>query len=791
MMTSNFPTFSPKIIDHLVRDTVPLGHIYWDTNGNGLDCCPNVVKLFGLNTPKEVFDNWDCLSPPYQPNEHLSTAYFKELISLADVSGKIVFNWQHQTIHGEPIPAEVTCVRHRFNGNDVLIASLRDQREMAQFYNGADIKVSWLASVLRSCPICFALLSGEQFAFVTPFMQNFLGVDVGDSFSTLITDPIIAEMLCGAPQEDEIISWIPVTIRTCYGEFKEMLVHVIYFDEADGTSEKIVWLIDVTQSRKLERELKTAKDFAEANTKAKSEFLASMSHEIRTPMNAITGLTHLVLRTALTEQQTEYIKTVQQSAQILLRLVNDILDFSKIEAGRLTLEYQEFSIESIISDISAVLEEPIRQKDLRFQIEVDKNLPPTIMGDSVRLHQVILNLLTNAVKFTEQGTIRLSVDAVESDMLSIIVRFTVADTGIGMTPLQLKGLFKPFSQATASTTRRFGGTGLGLAISKQIVELMYGEISCQSESGKGTTFTFTARFGIPLEGEIVTVDESTEIRTDALLVGDCPKNQTTMRHYIELLKAKVYQVGAELPEFEEILDTGKIKDVDFIVFDFSDIRKNFIPAYSAMQKKKLNPCPVCVVTECPDLDSVLEELDIKDSVFTIAKPIIASDLFNVMAKVVAHKEDLRREDLRREKRALGIKNLMRGGKADIPDSIRGAKILLVEDNRINQMVAKELLKVEGFEVTVADNGRIAIELLQKQKFDLVLMDIQMPEMDGFEATRIIRSDRRFADLPVLAMTASAMSSDRESSLAAGMNDHIAKPIDPKVLYRTLVRWIKE
>ena len=783
-MSDNFHTFPTKIIDQLVRDTVPLGYIYWDTKGNGLDCCPKVANLFGLNTPKEVFDNWDRLSPQYQPNGHLSAVYFEELISLADVSGKIACEWQHQTIYGEPIPVEVTCVRHRFNGNDVIIAALRDLRKPMQFYEGADIKVSWLASVLRSCPICFALLSGDQFAFITPFMSNFLGVEVGDSFSTLITDPVVAEMMLD-PRGDEIISWIPVTIRTRYGELKEMLAHMLYFDEADGVSEKIVWLVDVTQSRRLERELKSAKELAEANTKAKSEFLASMSHEIRTPMNAITGLTHLLLRSELSEQQTEYIETVQQSAQILLRLINDILDFSKIEAGRLTLEYREFSIEPIISDISAVLGESIRRKNLELQVEVDNNLPPTVMGDSIRLHQVIMNLMTNAVKFTEEGTIRLNVEVMESDVLSAIVRFSVTDTGIGMTPIQVNGLFKPFSQASASTTRRFGGTGLGLAIAKQIVELMYGEISCRSELGKGTTFTFTARLGIPLEDEIIAVDESTEIRTDALLIGDCPQDQITVRHYIELLKAKVYQIGAELPEFKDILDTGKIKNIDFIIFDFSNLRRDFPAFYATMQEYNLDPLPVCVATEHPELESVLEELGIKDSVLTIGKPIVASDLFNVMAKVATHKEELRRK-----KQAASKQKLPHVGKEDIPDAIRGAKILLAEDNKINQVVAKELLRIEGFEVTVAENGRIAVELLQKQKFDLVLMDIQMPEMDGFEATRIIRSSERFKDLPILAMTANAMLGDRESTLKAGMNDHIAKPIDPKGLYRALVKWIR-
>ena len=788
-MSGNIPVFSSKAIDHLLGDPVPLGHIYWDTNGNGLDCCPNVIKLFGLNSPKEIFDNWQRLSPQYQPNGHLSEEYYLELLSLADLSGRVVSDWQHQTILGEMVPTEITCVRHNFKGSIILIASLRDLRvSMQSPENGAYAKTSWFVSVLRSCPICFALLSGDTFVFVTPFMNNFLGVGVGDSFSSLIADPLEAEQ--GISPQDDVISWIPLTIRTRFGEYKEMIAHIIYFDLPEGDEqlgsapERIIWLVDVTQNRKLERELKTAKELAEASTKAKSEFLAAMSHEIRTPMNAVTGLTHLILRTALTEQQRKYIETVQQSSQILLRLINNILDFSKIEVGRMTLEYQEFSIEPIITDISAVLNETIRQKNLEYRVELAKNLPPTMMGDPTRLHQVILNLLTNAIKFTEEGIIRLTVDVVESDVLSAMIRFSITDTGIGMTPLQIKGLFKPFTQASVSTTRRFGGTGLGLTIAKQLVELMQGDIECRSEPGKGTTFTFTARFGIPLENEIIDIDEVTEIRTDALLVGDCPENQTSMRHYIELLKAKVYQIGGQLAEFTEILYSERINDVDFVIFDYENFRQDFVPAYTAMQERNLDPMPMCIVTEHPDLDAVLDELSIKDLTLIIPKPIAASDLFNVIAKVATHKEELRQE------KKLASRNKMSGDdEVEIPDHIRSARILLVEDNKINQMVAVELLKTEGFEATLADNGRIAVELLQKQEFDLVLMDINMPEMDGVEATRVIRSSERFKKLPILAMTASAMVEDRDIAMQSGMDDYIAKPIDPKVLFRALVKWL--
>jgi len=785
-MSGVSPNFSPQAIDRIIKDTMPLGYIFWDINGNGIECSPNVVQLFGLTTAQEVFDNWDRLSPPMQPTGYPSKNYFEDIVSRAGIDERIVFEWQHQTIDGVPIPIEVTCFQRNLDGNDFFITYFHDLRDLKLARRELDVNVEHarMVSILRSCPICFATLSDDQFTFITPFMGNFLGVHVGDSFSSIIADPEMAEWLNKETDESDIVSWVPITIRTRFGTTKEMLAYILHFDEL--ISEKIVWLVDITQSRRQTNELRAAKELAENAAKAKSELLANMSHEIRTPMNSIIGLTHLALLTPLTEQQTKYIKTVHQSSHILLHLINDILDFSKIEAGRMILEYREFSISSLLSNVAATVSLPVREKNLEFQVIADEKIPPTIMGDSVRLYQVVLNLLTNAVKFTKEGGVRLNIDAVEMDALSIVLRFSVTDTGIGMTPIQVQGLFQPFSQACVSTTRQFGGTGLGLAISKKLVEAMHGEILCQSERGKGTTFTFTARFGIPLEDEVVIVDETTETRTDALLVGDCQQEQATMRNYIELLRAKAYCIGAEPAEFKEFLYSGKIAEVDFIVFDFSDLRKDFIPIYTMLREARLDSMPVCVVTEHPELGSVLGELGVTDSIHILKKPVMAGDLFNVVSMTTDHKKELRRTKKKSDSQILSLDKL----DFDIPDSVRGAKILLAEDNKINQMVATELLKVEGFVPTVADNSRIALDLLQEQEFDLILMDIQMPEMDGFEATRAIRAGSRFANIPILAMTANAMAGDRELCLDAGMNDHVPKPIEPKVLYRTLVKWLQ-
>ncbi|MDR0520915.1 MAG: response regulator [Planctomycetaceae bacterium] len=903
----------PEVVDRLTRNTAPVGYIFFDTDGQGLDCSEGVCQLFGLDSPRDVFDNWEKLSVPVQTNGVPTHDYFHEIIALADISGQLVLHWMHQNTAGDPIPVEVSITRHHFRDQHFLIAALRDLRNVSikllesndivksvsdaapvcimvwneqgkvidcnqnclEFFgvqkkedfinrffefspekqsNGvSSVKAAtlyieqvikkgrcvfeWmhrhnsgeliptgvslvrinhesystilafvqdlrtlkqteldrdrerrrLTSILNSSPVCFAILSDDGIiSYATPFMCNFLGVHAGDTLTPLIPDRKTAEKLMQT-SADDIAHWVPVTFKTVFGETKEMLANTFRFTDGDNT-ETVVWLIDVTQSRRLEQDLKIAKDIAEASTKAKGEFLANMSHEIRTPMNAIIGMTHLVLRTeGLTAQQIEYIETAQQSAHMLLRIINDILDFSKIEAGRMVMEYREFSIETVIADLQSVVAVSLQKKNLELAIDIDPNLPSAVMGDSVRLHQVILNLLSNAVKFTEKGTIRLRAEMVECDPLSAVVRFSVSDSGIGMTPLQIKGLFRPFSQADASTTRQFGGTGLGLAISKRIVELMRGEISCQSEKGHGTTFTFTARFGIPLEGEIVTADDSEEIRTDAMLVGDQYDDLVVVRHYLELLKAKIVGKCATPDEFQKFLDSGKISEADFIVFDLSDLRRDFPPMWAGLQNKKMNPMPELAMVEHPELESVLNELDIQSGVRILQKPVSASEVFNVMAVVLSRKKQAKTETKRRQQQAES-KNKSR---VAIPDSIRGSKVLLAEDNKINQMVAAELLKIEGFETTVADNGKKAVELLQQQEFDIVLMDIQMPEMDGIEAAKTIRADSRFNNIPILAMTAHAMSGDRELSLQAGMNDHITKPIDPQLLYAALIKWIRK
>ncbi|MDP3084201.1 MAG: response regulator [Rubrivivax sp.] len=528
-------------------------------------------------------------------------------------------------------------------------------------------------------------------------------------------------------------------------------------------------------------ELAQARDEAESATRAKSEFLANMSHEIRTPMNAIIGMTELAMRSEPTPRQQGYLSKARSAAESLLVILNDILDFSKIEAGKLDLEVREFALQGVLDRVTAIIGLKANEKGLELLLSTAADVPQQLVGDSVRLEQVLINLCGNAVKFTAQGEIVVvTVKSMLTDDNRVMLRFSVRDTGVGMDEAQAARLFLPFNQLDASTTRRYGGTGLGLAISKQLVELMGGTIGVRSQPGKGSDFHFTATFG-----RSATADDGVRLSDAALrelriLVVDDSANSRAI--FDDLLRGLGYRpalASSAAEGLDELRRAAPHQPYDLVLLDW---RMPQVDGFEFAQRLRQTPPPggvprLIMITAFGD-EALVRRAHDEGMDGCLAKPVSASTLVDAIATAFGGGA------------GVASRTAADGARPGAPALLRGREVLLVEDNEFNQIVAAELLTdVGGMRVSLAVNGQQALAMLEGQRFDAVLMDVQMPVMDGYQATTLIRQDPRFQALPIIAMTAHAMARDREKCLAVGMDDHIAKPFDPAELFATLARWI--
>lgn len=752
---------------HTLFDLAVDAYVITNENGIIVDCNISMLKLLKLSDKSEIIN----LTPStyyYLDNEETSdpTALMKERLTLVMQLGEFNYNSLLKTSLGEKVFIDVTLKRINLNNEIHILGVYHDLSERIFMNKKLERERDILKGVLAKSPVGVWIAVDGKCCYVNERMTAMTGLRLGQTISDIFPNQksyqrymlelsLTHEFCMFESSLFDINLKIRDTVLTAY--------HTVY-DEQDAD---LCWVSDITDSKQIQIELAEAMEGAETANRAKSDFLANMSHEIRTPMNAILGMSYLVLQTELSSKQRDYVGKVHQSADSLLGILNDILDFSKIEAQKMEIEQVEFDLDDVFSNVASVLSFKLKEKNIELYFNVSPSMPHYFLGDSLRLGQILINFCNNAVKFSHSNSdIILSCTSQEIDQ-QIELIFEVKDFGIGI-PLHKQALlFESFEQVDASTSREYGGTGLGLAICKQLAHLMNGEVWCDSKEYKGSSFYL--KITLPVLHTDIYQDQFKQLENQHLFLVALNPNLNL------IMTQSAINFGMNVTECDTISSVSLLASPSnkcLIICNSTAAELNSINMLELNTNSE-----ILLLYNSIDEKNLVQIFDKKAQVTSLVQPLTPLAIRNVFLSIAGH-------SIVTSKPVLQDQSLH-----FLRKQLAGANVLLAEDNILNQEFAVELLHQAGIRVIIANNGLEAINLIRSQTFDCVLMDCQMPILDGYEATRRIRTLADYTTLPILAMTANAMAGDRDRALEAGMNDQITKPVHVKDLYSTLAKWI--
>lgn len=764
-----------------IIESAPDGMMIADQDGRILLANPRMEAMFGYAASELDGVFVEQLVPDSKLGNHagLRRAFFAEGVSRKMGRGHVDLRGKRKDGSEVSVEIGVSFLPELDGKGRCVCAAVRDVSERRVMEIALVQSQERLQSILDNSPISIAVSTQGRICFANPKFVETFGIHLGDSTASMYVETAARARIWDSLERDGSVTDREIRMLDAQRRVRDIVATFLPIS-FDGEPGVLAWLLDVTEAKAAEAAILQAKEAAEGATRSKSAFLANMSHEIRTPMNAIIGMSHLALDSSHDARQRGYLENIHRSAENLLSIINDILDFSRIEAGGMRLERVVFNLDEVIGQVASLIGLKAQEKGLDLLFEYNAQLPQCWIGDPLRLGQILINLGNNAVKFTENGGIVVGIDMAGMQGDEVILHLRVQDTGIGMTQEQCQSIFHSFVQAGSSTTRKYGGSGLGLSISKTLAEMMGGTIWVQSTPGKGSSFHVEVRVSVAPEDDAGPPPWLARQGTRMLIAKGSEMARTVVAEMARGLGFEVEEAASGEQALRRLSDVGLPGPAYHVLL--IDAR---LPGFHAVMDRLKQPVQASEVEQLVvmafaqgDDAAVAEAMETQVRVGVLAKPVTPKGLREALQNALAPDLAVSADVTAHPSQAEAV-------------SLADSRVLLVEDNPLNRELATELLRRAGIEVVTAGNGREALDQLAKDAdFDGVLMDCQMPVMDGYAAARAIREQLHLTALPIIAMTADALAGDRERALAAGMNDHITKPLHIQSMFATMAQWIK-